>query len=199
MVLHPRSPSDIPKAPAPTSFSSRAAVRAAAVLNILGRLAGGFSRRRWLPAQVAHRSGPAAAIAPKRRALRLVGVGRGLRQPGAVSDDPESGAAAFGRRSAVVYCRASHRHSRGRATEQLQYGHGRPTAENCSCGDTFGTCPGSLQCGHGRSTVKNVCAECGKSGELVASMRPRSVDRGERCRSAGRCRCTGRFNAATVG
>ncbi len=37
----------------------------------------------------------------------------------------------------------------------------------------------TLQCGHGRLTVENFASRLPERGHLVASMRPRSVDRGE--------------------
>ncbi len=87
-----------------------------------------------------------------------------------------------------------------RGVAALQCGHGRLTVENPPASTTSSVVT-ELQCGHGRLTVENLAAkttliECEK-----ASMRPRSVDRGE-LQVRGCVARLGRapgFNAATVG
>ncbi len=81
----------------------------------------------------------------------------------------------------------------------LQCGHGRLTVENHHGGLPAGIDLQRLQCGHGRLTVENNGRRWRAAGCRCASMRPRSVDRGEPPipvigRPSAAC-----FNAATVG
>src|SRR5581483_11143854 len=80
---------------------------------------------------------------------------------------------------------------------ELQCGHGLRTVENVK---SYSVNPyvQLLQCGHGLRTVENFDQCCVLSEHRNASMRPRSSDRGERCRPSV-CQPSGcRFNAATV-
>src|SRR6185437_11733446 len=65
---------------------------------------------------------------------------------------------------------------------QLQCGHGSKTVEIRPSSLPIVSSPSraGLQCGHGSKTVEIPCCTCPRSGEQVASMRPRLQDRGDR-------------------